>query len=95
MEKGENEIYLLTMFIRQFRNLLIIKDLLEKGISYYELPRKTGLHPFVVKKTWEQAKNFSLESLKRVYAKLLEVDLAIKKGKIEPATALDIFVMSI
>jgi DNA polymerase-3 subunit delta len=95
LEQGKNEIYLLTMFIRQFRNLLIIKDLLEKGTSYYELPKKTGLHPFVIKKTWEQTKSFSLENLKRIYSKLLEVDLAIKKGKIEPAAALDIFVMSI
>lgn len=95
LEEGENEIYLLSMFIRQFRNLLIIKDLEEKGISHYEMPKRTGLHPFVVRKTFSQTKNFSLEGLKKIYARLLELDLSIKTGKISALSALDTLVMSI
>lgn len=95
LEEGGNELYLMTMFIRQFRNLLIIKDLLEKGVSYYELAGKTNLHPFVVKKTSEQARNFSLEGLKKTYNKLRDLDVSIKSGKMDGRTALDVLVMGI
>lgn len=95
LEEGENELYLMAMFTRQFRNLLVIKDLLEKGVSYYELPGRTKLHPFVIRKTYEQAKNFSLEGLKRIYNKLQNLDVSIKSGKIDARTALDMLVMGI
>jgi len=95
LEEGENEVYLLTMFAYQFRNLLIVKSLEEKGVPYYELAKRTKLHPFVIKKTWAQMKNFSLSELKKIYSKLLELDIAIKTGRIEPKTALDILVMGI
>ena len=95
LEEGENELYLMAMFARQFRNLLIIKDLLEKGVPYYELAAKTKLHPFVVKKTSEQAKNFSLSGLKNIYNKLKDLDIAIKSGKIDARAALDLLVMGI
>lgn len=95
LEEGENEVYLLTMFAYQFRNLLIVKSLEEKGVPYYELAKRTKLHPFVIKKTWAQIKNFSLSELKKIYNKLLELDIAIKTGRIEPKTALDVLVMGI
>jgi len=84
LEKKDDEIYLLTMFIYQFRNLLKLKDLVEKGVPFYQLAKRTGLHPFVVKKSWEQIKKFSLKELKKIYQKLLFLDLEIKIGQIEP-----------
>jgi DNA polymerase-3 subunit delta len=95
LKEGENELYLMAMFIRQFRNLLVIKDLLEKGVSYYELPGRTKLHPFVIRKTYEQTKNFSLEGLKKIYIKLQNLDISIKSGRIDARTALDLLVMGI
>lgn len=92
LSQGENEIYILTMFIYQFRNMLQIKNLADQGVSFYELAKKTGLHPFVIKKTWLQIKNFSQEALKRIYERLFNLDIAIKRGKIEPQTALDLIV---
>ena len=95
LEEGENEIYLITMFIRQFRNLLLVKSLAEKGVLNYELAKKTGLHPFVAKKTSDQARNFSAEGLKKIYTKLLDMDISIKTGKITAKMALDMLVMSV
>lgn len=95
IEKGESEIYLFTMFIRQFRNLLIIKEAIERGVPYYELAKRTGLHSFVVRKTSEQAKEFTLEGLKKIYNKLLDFDIGIKTGRISAQTALDMLAMEI
>lgn len=95
IEKGESEIYLFVMFIRQFRNLLIIKEATEKGSSYYELAKRTGLHPFVVRKTSGQAKEFTLEGLKKIYEKLLDFDIGIKTGKVSAQAALDMLAIGL
>jgi DNA polymerase-3 subunit delta len=92
LEQGENEIYILTMFVYQFRNLLQIKSLIDAGIQSNMLAKKTGLHPFVIKKSWSQLRNFSQDVLKKIYERLLQIDVSIKKGKMEPQTALDLIV---
>lgn len=95
LDEGENEIYLLTMFIYQFRNLLVVKDLADQGLSYSEIGKRTKLHPFVVKKSFQQIKNFSADALKAIYRRLAELDMEIKTGKIEPRAALEMVVLEI
>jgi len=95
IEKGLNEIYILTMFVYQFRNLLKIKSLLEQNLSSQEIASKAKMHPFVVQKSIEQCRRFELEDLKKIYRKLFDADLAIKTGKINPRLALDLLVVSV
>jgi len=101
LEKGDSPLYLLTMINFQFRNLLMVKSFQTKdftGQSYSNLrllSNKLGLHPFVIKKSLEQARKFSLQELKKIYQKIFQADLDIKTGKIEPETALDLFITEI
>ncbi len=95
LAKGDAALYLLSMINFQFRNLLEVKDLIEKNVPYYAIPKKTGLHPFIVKKSYQQAQKFSLGQLKKIYQKILEADLDIKTGRVEPATALDLLIAGI
>lgn len=95
LEKGESPLYLLSMINFQFRNLLIVKDLIEKNKPYYSISKISKLHPFVVKKTYQQAKNFSFQGLKKIYQRIFEVDLSIKTGKVEPETALDLLIAEV
>ncbi len=95
LNQGENEIYLLTMFIYQLRSLLKLKDLIVRGAPYHSLAKKSGLHPYVVKKNWSVLQNFSLDQLKRIYQRLLKIELAIKKGRLDSQTALDLLVAEI
>jgi DNA polymerase-3 subunit delta len=95
LEKGNSPLYLLSMINFQFRNLLIIRDLIEKERPYYTFQKTTGLHPFVIKKSYNQAQKFSLQELKKIYQKIFQVDLNIKTGKLDPQTALDLFIAEI
>ncbi len=95
LQKGEAVLYLLSMINFQLRNLLIIKDLMEKNRPYYAILKTTKMHPFVVRKSYELAKKFTFPELKKIYQKLFEVDLDIKTGKMEPDVALDLFISSI
>jgi len=91
--KGDDPFYLLSMIIYQFRNMLKVSDLNRRNVfSEYEISRETGLHPFVVKKTSAQIRNFSFLKLKKFYQKLGELDRKIKMGEINIILALDEFV---
>ena len=95
LKKGEEELYILNMFVYQFRNIIQIKELLDKGESEKEVAQKLKLHPYVLKKSINQAKLFSLAELKKIYRMMLQADLCIKTGKIKADTALDLLVMDI
>lgn len=95
LENGDSPLYLLSMINFQFRNLLMIKDLIEKNKPYYNFQKITGLHPFVIKKSYNQAQRFSLQELKKIYQKIFQVDLNIKTGKLDPQAALDLFIAEI
>ena len=96
LKRGEDPFYLFSMFVYQFRNLLKVADLKEQsGGSEYEIARSTGLHPFVVKKSLSQIRNFSLSRLKNIYKELAETDNEIKTGKIDVRLALDKFLIGL
>jgi len=95
LEKGDSPLYLLSMIAFQFRNLLIVKQLLESAKPYGAMAKKSGLHPFVFQKSYYICNKFSLLELKKIYHKIFETDLNIKTGKIEPETALDILLAQI
>ncbi|KPJ73258.1 hypothetical protein AMJ48_02230 [Parcubacteria bacterium DG_74_1] len=84
LEKGDAPLYLLTMINFQLRNILIVKS-----------GARLSAHPYVVKKTIQQARNFSLGELKKIYQKISQADLDIKTGKIEPEVALDLLIAGI
>ena len=95
LEKGDSPLYLLSMINFQFRNLLVIKDLIEKNTPYSRIINQSNLHPFIVKKSFQQAKRFTLPQLKKIYQKIFEADLAIKTGRVDPETALDVLIAEI
>lgn len=96
LANGENELYILSMIVYQYRNMLVIKDFVNRGVSsQWELAKTAGLHPFVAGKTLSLVRNYNIDDLKNIYAKLLEQDLAIKTGKMEPQTALDLLVLDL
>jgi DNA polymerase III subunit delta len=93
LKKGDDPFYIFSMFLYQFRNLLKIADLTESGISSeYEISKITKMHPFVIRKSLGQIRNFTFERLKKIFQKLGEIDTDIKTGKIDIKLALDKFV---
>jgi DNA polymerase-3 subunit delta len=95
LENGENSLYLLSMIIYQFRNILIVKDFLERKEEYNNILKKTKMHPFVLRKTYVQSLKFTLEEIKKIYNRLVIVDLEIKTGKAEKETSLELFIANI
>jgi DNA polymerase-3 subunit delta len=83
------------MIIRQFRLLLLTRELLDAGQREAEIARELKTHPFVVGKLMGQVGNFSIKELDDIYHKLLGVDESIKTSQIEADVALDILVTAL
>jgi DNA polymerase-3 subunit delta len=92
---GQHPLYLLRMITRQFRMLLEIKELQAKGTSAGDIRALLGLHPFVVQKTVQQARNFSMRQLEDTYHRLLEMEVAMKSGEMDQHLALNLFVTGV
>lgn len=92
LNNGENENYLLSMIVYQFRTLIKIKDLLECGIPSGAIDSQAKLSPYVVQKSLSVLKNYSLKDLIDYYQRLCDFDVKIKTGQIEAKVAVDLLV---
>lgn len=90
---GREAGYIIGMVERQLRLVALARDLTDQGIQQQEMGKRMGVNSqFVVRKTVEQARRHSLEDITWRYQRLLETDLAIKRGRLEPDLALELLV---
>jgi len=95
LEEGDSPFYLFSMIKLQISNLLTVKDFVERGKSFPEIIKKSGLHPFVVRKSYGLCQKFDLGQLKNIYRKIFKLEIKIKTGKIDPDLALDVLVLEV
>ncbi len=80
------------MIARQFRQLLQVKLLSNEGAGQSEITTRLGLSPYIAGKILRQARSFSLEKLESAITTGLELDLAIKTGKLEDKAAVELMI---
>lgn len=78
---GRDPYYLLTMVMYQFRNMLIVKDFADRNIPSAQIAQKSGMHPFVVKKMLSATSRLPLETIKRLYQEVLDLEQGTKQGR--------------
>ena len=90
-QDGREAPYIIAMVERQLRLLALARDSIDQGIPQRELGSRLGVNSqFVVRKTMEQARRHSWSDIMWRYQRLLEADLAIKQGRLEPDLALEL-----
>ncbi len=82
------------MIVRQFRLLILAREILDEQGPSANFAKLMGVHQFVADKTARQASQFSLPVLEAVYHRLLEMDEALKSSQMEGDIALDTLVAS-
>jgi DNA polymerase-3 subunit delta len=83
------------MVVRQFRLLLLAREVIEAHGGQNEVSQALGVHPFVAEKVTGQARRFSLPALEAIYHQLLEIDEAAKTGQMTLDLALDTLVVEL
>jgi DNA polymerase-3 subunit delta len=87
--------YIFAMVIRQFRLLLLVREILDGGGGGDELAAKLRflrVKKWMSRKLIPQAKRFSLPVLEEIYHRLLNLDEDVKSSLIPVDLALQIFV---
>ncbi len=92
LAQGDSPLYILSMMVYAFRNLIVVKDLLTR---HPHQQSAFGMHPFVFRRAKIQAQHYTYPQLKAAYRFLEELDYAIKTGIIEPMVALDLFIFEL
>lgn len=80
------------MIIRQFRLLLLAREVLDAHGMVPDVQEALKVHPFVAEKISAQAKNFKMPALENIYRRLLLMDEAAKTGRMPLEVSLDLFV---
>ncbi len=83
-KKGENQIKIFSLFRKQLKNLILLKELLEKKLSINEISQKTGFHPYFIQKNWTLLHKWKKEDLLKLYSQIFKYTILAKSGKIEP-----------
>ena len=93
-DDGRDPSYIIAMVQRQLRLLALAKNGMDRGASQKDLGEQMGTSSqFVIRKTIQQARRNTWEDITWRYERLLEADLAIKQGKMEPGIALELLVV--
>lgn len=91
LNEGLEPMALLTMLVRHIRLLIMIKD---SGSSTSEgLAQELGQHPFVVKKAFVQSRSYTLTQLKKLYQRLLDIEMKLKSSTTDPGLLFDLLVV--
>ncbi len=86
---------LFGMVVRQYRLLLLTKDLLAAGpLEQKKLAGLLDVHDFVAGKLLAQSRRYNLTDLEAIYHRLAEIDMIMKTGGADPEVALQVFAAS-
>jgi DNA polymerase III subunit delta len=84
-----------AMITRQFRLLLMAREILDEGGNTQTVQHDLGQHPFVAEKLVKQAGRFSMNRLVTIYHRLLELDKSMKTSQMTPDLAIETFIVEL
>lgn len=91
----EDAAALFPMVVRQFRLLLMTREILNEGKGQQALLTDVTNSSYVAGKLMEQAKRFSLARLEQIYHSLFEVEENAKTGQMPLELALEILIVEL
>lgn len=86
----EDEFSLFGMIVRQFRLLIITREIMDEGRGLDEVMRDLKLTKYPAQKMVGQAQRFTIARLENIYRRLLEIDEGIKTSRITLRLAFDL-----
>jgi DNA polymerase-3 subunit delta len=91
----QDSILIFGMVVRQFRLLLLAREVLDRGGREPDIARELGIPSFVARKLVPQVQHFNQGTLDSIYRRLVEIDEANKTSQIEGDLSLDLLVVSL
>lgn len=92
---GEAPLMVLAMITRHYRQLWKVRELLDKRIPAQQISKTVGINPYFLQGIVRQAKNYTISELRRIFGRILKVDLALKTGRGKHNLLLEMLLMDI
>jgi DNA polymerase-3 subunit delta len=92
---SQDQFAIFGMIVRQFRLLLLVREILDNGGSTTLVMQTLNQKPYPAEKLAKQARNFSISQLETIYRRLLDLDLSLKSGGSDDTTAIDTFIAAL
>ncbi|GAA0602033.1 DNA polymerase III subunit delta [Virgibacillus siamensis] len=92
---NEEPIAMIALLAFQFRTILRVKLLKQKGYSQFQMQKQLSVHPYVVKIAMNRERQFSVRRLEEIMDKLTEADASIKRGQMEKELAFELLLYEI
>jgi len=88
----EDHFMVFGMIIRQFRQLVQAREILDEGGSTVQVQKEIGVPMFVAQNLERQARRFTMDELVEIYHRLLELDEGMKTSKMTPDLGMNLFI---
>ncbi len=94
-DNNADPFYIYSMFLFQYRNLIMTKSLLEQGMQPSAIAQQLDAKPYVVQKATAYARKYEFDELKKLYQNLAELDQSVKYGQADMTDGLYNFVINL
>lgn len=84
---------ILPVLAWQIRTLIQVRDMLDRKVPEPYMAEQAGLSDYVVRKSTQQARQFSMSKLMSIHHRLLELDHGVKTGRAEAELSIDALVV--
>lgn len=84
---------ILFLLARQFQKLLLVKELTKAGYDSRTIAGKAGMPEFAVRKNQAMARSFSTQQLKGAVEDSVELEEAVKTGRMNDRMAVELLLM--
>jgi DNA polymerase-3 subunit delta len=91
----QDQMRIFSMIVRQFRLLLLTREIMDHNGMEADIARRLKLHPYVARKISAQARRFSQNQLDTIYRLLLEIDSETKTGVMSVDINVDLLIAEI
>lgn len=92
---NEDPIKMIGLLAFQFRTILQVKILSEKGYPLQKIQSVMKVHPFVVKKATERMNRYEKQTLYYIIDELAETDFKIKRGQMQKEIAFELLLYNL
>jgi DNA polymerase III subunit delta len=95
LSMGEHPLVVVTMLARHFRQMLIAKESMQKGISARDIGAAAQIPPFILEKFLRQVKGVENSDIHAIYLRLATIDKQLKSSSLDGRVLLESLICSL
>ncbi len=95
LETGEYPLVIVTMMARHSRQVLIVKECIQKGMRAGEAGNAAHVPPFMLEKFIRQARDIDSDTVRRMHMGLCDIDRRLKSSSVDARIFLEVFISAL